>query len=571
MDDQRALSVKFKATYWDYLVCGFILSPKPSQIAYSLLLLATFIAAAQLFIIGNHIDWCYFASALVLVSSLPLGVWGRQRKAGKEATITINEQLLANRDNLARVEGRRRWTTVSAVIRRAGLLLIYTSNTTAVFVPERAFKSQEEADKFYTEAFNCWKAGMANRHEIGICGNTPYSLKDDTMFWNYLVVSSLLVNNLTGQPLFVFVAFGCVLASLISIKAQQPVSQARASLNTKPELALKHLKNVLAKGVKKAEPYIIGSSAYLLTERPNEALELCNTGLSFAPDRAEFYGNRAAALLQNLLIDEAVEDANKAISLNPGFWPPYISLATAHLITSQFARTVSDCDEALSINVGIIAAYCLRGLANASMNKCDIALRDCEFAVSICSPKIAKFYRVNALATRAQVCMLTRKIDTALADCDEALRLAPNCISAVTVKAATLCVSKRPDEAMEVLQLAERQTLAPSSKMEIERSKALAELMRHHPDLAFEYAEASNKLFPTPAAQTFMALALAQKGRYPEGLTYVSAAIEQNAYYAEAFWARSEILSKLGREPEAQRDRKLADEFGYQPYIPSLG
>jgi tetratricopeptide (TPR) repeat protein len=85
---------------------------------------------------------------------------------------------------------------------------------------------------------------------------------------------------------------------------------------------------------------------------------------------------------------------------------------------------------------------------------------------------------------------------------------------------------------------------------------------------ALDDAEAATNYFPNlpPVVNTY-GLILTRAGQLEKAKTVLDKAISLDPYFAEAYWFRHELHEKLGDIEQADKDKQVAQGYGYKPYI----
>jgi tetratricopeptide (TPR) repeat protein len=159
--------------------------------------------------------------------------------------------------------------------------------------------------------------------------------------------------------------------------------------------------------------YIARGNLYAVQGEVDRAIADYDTAITLDPNRAVAFFNRATALMEKGEIDRAIFDFDHAIELDPTDADARVGRGRAYYQKRDYAAALTDYDAAIRLVPDNPEALAERGDANERAG-----LYDRLIAIE---PGNAKAWN-NSCWDRA----VLGRLEEALADCNEALRLAPN-------------------------------------------------------------------------------------------------------------------------------------------------
>ena len=160
-----------------------------------------------------------------------------------------------------------------------------------------------------------------------------------------------------------------------------------------------------------------------------EAVECFSRVIALRPDVAAGYRARAKAYLELGRRSDALNDLDRAIRLKPD--DPALFAERAEVLFRQkaYGPAIADCDKVLALDAGWVAVLGRRAECHAALG--DTLAARADFAAAIeGDPENAPHY----LVARAHLALDLEEYAACVADCDAALRLAPDQPDALRVR-----------------------------------------------------------------------------------------------------------------------------------------
>lgn len=160
-----------------------------------------------------------------------------------------------------------------------------------------------------------------------------------------------------------------------------------------------------------------------------EAVECFSRVIALRPDVAAGYRARAKAYLELGRRSDALNDLDRAIRLKPD--DPALYAERAEVLFRQKAHgpAIADCDKVLALDPGWVAVLGRRGECYAALGDTPAARADFAAAIEG-DPENAPYY----LVARARLALDLEEYEACVADCDAALRLAPEQPDALRIR-----------------------------------------------------------------------------------------------------------------------------------------
>lgn len=299
-----------------------------------------------------------------------------------------------------------------------------------------------------------------------------------------------------------------------------------------------------------------------------EALKDANHLVELHPNDSDAHNTRNSIAHELYAKAEDVEDWDQLIAKDPNFGAAYVWRAYRKIESYQYKAAIDDCNKALSLNW--YRAFALTGRAWANLGMNNITAADGDFRTlykEFCDCQTAAEWP-NILCLQAALLMVNNYFEDALVACNKALSLRPEWINASITRAHFLCCLKRLKKAMSQLEELSQRELKPRERAFVLSNQARIHLRQEHFDQASQIiAEAVSTKPGIPSILATQGLILTRSGKLDEALLPLNEAISIDPYFAEAYWFRHELYERLGMEVDSARDRKIAVDFNYKPYI----
>jgi len=171
------------------------------------------------------------------------------------------------------------------------------------------------------------------------------------------------------------------------------------------------------------------------------ALRSYDSAIEANPKEPVYYLNRGAAFFAARNYDRAIADFDHALSLKPDYAAAFVDRGNAYLCKGDNDRAILDYDQAIILMPALYPAIFNRGNAYYAKRDYEHATRDYRQALAL-NPNPPNYLfaldrnqriswkkqdSAEALNKRCWIRALTgEKLDAALSDCDESLKLQPN-------------------------------------------------------------------------------------------------------------------------------------------------
>lgn len=354
-----------------------------------------------------------------------------------------------------------------------------------------------------------------------------------------------------------------IAALLLRMLSNARLLQANNSMNTGNfETCLKQCEEGLRKHPRSVGFLVTASAAALRLEDFESAIKHCNEALRIAApndkELATTYNNLSAAYVSIRNDRKAFEFVLKALESNP------------RLPQAQFLKVISLCnlnrvDEAWE-EIGNIEDDFLLHYAKASVlyakNLRNEAMTECELATCTGGPNLL----ADTLPLRAVIRADNGNLSQAIEDFSLAITANPRRAAIRAVRARYYAISERYEKAEEDMGI---QSSFPRPDYWLAytcNTRAIIALKQNKD--ALPHAEQANRLFPEDSDFLVqLGMAQFQKQNFEKAMDALSKAILLNKYCAAAYHYRAQVYNTLHQLDEASRDKEIATNFNFQPYL----
>jgi tetratricopeptide (TPR) repeat protein len=162
-------------------------------------------------------------------------------------------------------------------------------------------------------------------------------------------------------------------------------------------------------------------NAYFGKGENDQALRDYEQAIRLAPTLAAAYSGRGVIYSAEGRFDLALSDFNQAINLDPNKPSFFNNRGLAYQENGEQQRAIDDFDRAIGLDPKDAVAFLNRGISHRKLGQYREALRDHEKATSLDPTNAA-----NLSERCLDKAILGVQLESAIADCDEALRLRPD-------------------------------------------------------------------------------------------------------------------------------------------------
>lgn len=328
-----------------------------------------------------------------------------------------------------------------------------------------------------------------------------------------------------------------------------------------------------------------------------KAIELCEKQTSAFPQ--DQYPRVLAAYSAYALkdYDRAIDYASRAIDLGGKLENLFLLRAEANLFSGKYEQCRTDATQAMKFGKTSWVAHWLRANAFFQQYEYEQALNDAEAPILLqtrpefaCLIKAHIYFSRNqnieamrevasvlingnaallpsALQLRALINCRLGNLDLSVDDLDQVLELKPDSAEVHINRCYILGRKGDLDSAFISLILAKERELKVRHGY-VESNEARIQLLSGNTERALECSSQAVKIGPERSAlNSTHGLMLLRNNRLEEGKSFLDLAIEQDSYEAEAYYFRAELHEKMGNIEEAEKDKKIALDFSYIPYL----
>jgi tetratricopeptide (TPR) repeat protein len=180
-----------------------------------------------------------------------------------------------------------------------------------------------------------------------------------------------------------------------------------------------------SKGEKLAEALELRGAAYRIKGELNLAIADYNQAIKIDPKSALAHHNRGVAYDHKGDHDRAIQDFDQAIKLKPTALA-HFNRGNAYLGKSQYDQAIDDYNQAIRLKPDFAAAYDNRCWARAVTGDLKLALADCNQAIRLAPPGNAATFE-----SRGFIFLKMTNFDAAVSDYEAALRRNPQLAGAL--------------------------------------------------------------------------------------------------------------------------------------------
>jgi tetratricopeptide (TPR) repeat protein len=345
---------------------------------------------------------------------------------------------------------------------------------------------------------------------------------------------------------------------------------------TEPKKALADCDEALRLDAQNVLSLVRRGTAFMDMNQTDKALEDFGRAIQLDPTYSTALVDRGWASVEKKEYDRALADFTEAIRINPRDGKALHNRAAIWAIKRKYDRSISDYSDAIRLNPRDSMALLGRSVVWHETKQYDKALSDLDevirigpdkphglhltFAVSLVggqdsgtSHVAADFKSDTIVATaygnRGRIWTSRKQFDKALADLNEAIRLAPEHGSGYNARGCVKFEQNNLDGAMEDLDHAVR--LEPSNPRHYLVRGQIRAAKKQFDQAIADYTEVLRLGTHDSEAYELRAQAWAQKQEYDKAITDCDEAIRLDPKLAEAHSLRANVLLVLGRFDEA--------------------
>ncbi|MCW5823957.1 MAG: tetratricopeptide repeat protein [Cyanobacteria bacterium TGS_CYA1] len=331
-------------------------------------------------------------------------------------------------------------------------------------------------------------------------------------------------------------------------------------------LALSHCEDGLTRDPNSVNLLVNASAMCIPLKEFEKTLEFCNRGLAITPGNVNLLCNRSAANNNLSRFEEAELDASKAIELDSKQLAAYLNRAFAYLVQRKYKEAVADCNQAQSMNmldVDIIHAEALN-----SMNRFDEAMKICQNAMSRMESQSIDADLSGLYVTRGNIYHGMRKPKEAIADFDEAIRINPRCEPAYVNRSGSYLMLGDMKKAQDELDNLNRMKISESLKAYPMYTQIRVYIKQNEWQKAWKVASMALEKYPnSPIVNAMVAFLYLHDNKLKAALDHINKATTLDSFSREAHYIRHQIYDAMNEKDKAESDKKIATDFGYEPYL----
>jgi tetratricopeptide (TPR) repeat protein len=209
-------------------------------------------------------------------------------------------------------------------------------------------------------------------------------------------------------------------------------------------------------------------------------------------------------------------------------------------------------------------AYTNRALATFGMKKLDEALADCDQALKLCRAADSG----KCLINRAMILAYRGNVDEAIDNCAKAIKVEPKNVLAHIFRGHVYAMKRQFDKARVDLDTASSLPCAPRETAYLICARAELELLGGNLESALTFANQALTIKQNWPRSLFVhALVSIHDKDIETALAELDQAITIDPFHAEAYWARSKAYETLSQTAKAEEDKQAYERLGYRPYM----
>jgi tetratricopeptide (TPR) repeat protein len=328
-------------------------------------------------------------------------------------------------------------------------------------------------------------------------------------------------------------------------------------------------------------------------------IRICETGMKLRPKYNYHYRLCAAASQRLGDYARAYEYASDAIAIGGNYteWS-YALRANSDLMMANYEQCISDIDNSLRLGKTDVDVHILKIAALTALHQYETAIdyleenkQNCKNSQMVTLYRALIFNHMNqhqlakkecdklfesvsarqvglALLVQATIDTDLGNIEPAIDGMNTAIELNPDDRNYYVNRAYILSRAGRLAEAFEDIKHADTLEKKTLSRGILESNLARLNLITNELQRALALTKTAIKEAPTNSAILGThGLMLLRNGIFDEAQRTLDKAIEIDKYNAEAYYFRAELHEKMGNIEEAEKDKKIALDFSYIPYL----
>lgn len=328
--------------------------------------------------------------------------------------------------------------------------------------------------------------------------------------------------------------------------------------------ALIYAEEVVRHHPRQAESYITRGWVKARQGNLDEADQDCDEARKFGATLERSRALNEYTALKRHKISE--NDCQNVVQQTASDAPALVWRARAKAMLYDFTGSIEDCEKAIELKSCVSQARLQRSYTNIAINNFHKA--DEDYRILFNETSETAYFKAHVLLLKSSLLECNRYLEDALAACNRAMKLKTGWVDAILAKAGLLSSLHRSEDALLILE-----ELRPLHLTEREQASALSTKARtlvNHDDVAGALRDSNVAMEMNPGdawINSNHGHILTRAGQLDEAEKVLNSAISINKYAREAYWFRHELLKKQGNGAQSAADRKVAENFGYKPYI----